>query len=241
MIRKSDWQAVQQEMIAADRQQLGEPPTAEEMLAYSRGELSPEEEARVRALLVAYPELAQALTAPFPTEEDDSLSSEEVSKRWKSFRSRIHGQEAPQGKVLQFWRASTALAAGLALVFGGLLWREMSREPHVLPDAQQLYADGQRGPAGEAVTLTGSDEVFVLIVPLFNPGAFEQFRLEIVETEPGARTVWRGDLQSRRSDDAFRIEVPRSYLDAGKYRVVLYGVDGTREQRIDTYSIRVRR
>src|SRR5687768_11605132 len=168
MIRKSDWQAVQQEMIAADRQQLGEPPTAEEMLAYSRGELSPEEEARVRALLVAYPELAQALTARFPTGDDDSLSNEEVSKRWKSFRSRIHG-EAEGGKVLQFWRASTALAAGLTLVFGGLLWREMSRGPRVLPDPHQLYADGQRGGAGEAVTLTGSDEVFVLIVPLYNP------------------------------------------------------------------------
>ena len=241
MIRKSDWQAVQQEMIAADRQQLGEPPTAEEMLAYSRGELSSEEEARVRALLVAYPELAQALTAPFPTGDDDSLSSEEVSKRWKSFQSRIHGKEVPRGKVLQFWRASTALAAGLALVFGGLLWREMSHEPRVLPDPQQLYADGHRGGAGEAVTLTGSDEVFVLIVPLYNPGAFEQFRLEIVDAGPGARTLWRGEVQPRRPDDTFRIEVPRSYLDAGRYRVVLYGVDGAREQRIDTYTIRVRR
>src|SRR5687767_1942442 len=129
MIRKSDWQAIQEEMIAADRQQLGEPPTAEEMLAYTRGELSPEQEARVRQLLVSYPELVHTLTALFPTDDDDSLSRDEVSKRWTSFRSQIHGKETRGGKVLQFWRASTALAAGLALVFGGLLWREMSREP----------------------------------------------------------------------------------------------------------------
>jgi hypothetical protein len=240
MIRKSDWQAIQEEMIAADRQELGEPPTAEEMLAYTRGELSPQQEARVRQLLVSYPELVHTLTASFPTDDDDSLSRDEVSKRWTSFRSQIHGKEAQGGKVLQFWRASTALAAGLALVFGGLLWREMSRDPRVLPEAQQLYADGQRGGSGEAVTLTGNDDVFVLIVPLYDPGAFERFRLEIVDVEPGARTLWRGDAQTRRSDDTFRIEVPRSYLDAGKYRVVLYGVDGTREQRLDTYTVRVR-
>lgn len=234
MISKSDWQVVQDEMIEADRQQLGEPPTAEEMLAYTRGELSPREEDRVRALLVAYPELVHTLTAPFPTEDDGSLSSEEVSRRWKSF------QEPRGGKVLQFWRASTALAAGVALVFGGLLWREMSRGPRMLPEAQQLYADGQRGPGTEAVTLTGSEDVFVLVVPLYNPARFEQFRLEIVGTESGARPLWRGEVQPRPADDAFRLEVPRSSLDAGKYRVALYGVEGAREQLLDTYTIRVR-
>ncbi|HEV7238575.1 MAG TPA: hypothetical protein VGQ36_04980 [Thermoanaerobaculia bacterium] len=240
MIRKSDWQVVQDEMIEADRQQLGEPPTAEEMLAYSRGELSPQEEARVRALLVAYPELAHTLTAPFPAEGDDSLSGEDVSKRWKSFQSQIHGKEARGGKLLQFWRASTALAAGLALVFGGLLWRETSRGPRVLPEAQQLFADGQRGGEGGAVTLTGTDDVFVLVVPLYNPGTFGQFRLEIAGVEPGARPLWRGEVQPRRADDTFRIEIPRAYLDAGRYRVVLYGIDGAREQRLETYTIRVR-
>jgi hypothetical protein len=237
-INKSDWQAIQDELITADRQKLGEPPTAEEVLAYTRGELSPQEEDRVRALLVAYPELAKTLTAPFPSDDDDSLSSDEVSKRWKSFQSRIHNGG---GKVLQFWRVSTALAAALALVFGGLLWREMSRGPRVLPEAQLLYSDGQRGSTrGAGTTLTGTDDKVLLIVPLYHARGFEQFRLEIVSVGMHSRTVWRGEVQPLRADNTFPIEVRRSFFDEGAYRVVLYGVGGGREERLDTFTFRVR-
>lgn len=237
-INKSDWQAIQDELIATDRQQLGEPPTAEEVLAYMRGELSPAEEDRVRALLVAYPELAKTLTAPFPSDDDDSLSNDEVSKRWKSFQSRIHDGG---GKVLQFWRVSAALAAALAFVFGGLLWREMSRGPRLLPETQLLYPDGQRGSTrGPGPTLTGTGDNVVLIVPLYHPRGFEQFRLEIVSVGMHSRTLWRGEPQPLRADGTFPIEVRRSYFDEGAYRVVLYGVDGAREQRLDTFTFRVR-
>jgi hypothetical protein len=233
MIRKSDWQAVQDEMIAEDRRSLGEPPTGEEMLAYSRGELAPEEEARVRALLVAYPELARALTAPFPAEGEEEVLPEEVSRRWKSFQTQIRPEEK-KGKVLQFWRASFALAATLALVFGGLLWRESRDEPRVLGDARELFADGQRGGASSPVTLDAAGTPTVLIVPLFGAGSFERYRLELVGAND--RVLWRSGLLKRPADDAFRIEVS---LDEGDYRVVLVGVDGTREQRLDTYPLRV--
>ena len=234
-IRKSDWQAVQDELVAADRQQLGEPPSSDEVLAYMRGELSPQEEDRIRALLVAYPELAKTLTAPI-SDDDESLSSDEVSRRWKSFQSQIPNRG---GKVLQFWRVSTALAAALALVFGGLLWREMSRGPRVLPEAQLLFPDGQRGGTGSEVTLTGTDDVFVLLVPLYHPRGFEQFRMEIVSVGMHSRTLWRGEVMPRPADGAFRIEVPRGFLDAGLCRVVLYGVNGSREERLISFTMRV--
>lgn len=232
MIRKSDWQAVQDEMIAEDRRTLGAPPTVEEMLAYASGELAPEEEARVRALLVAYPELARALTVPFPAEGGEGVSQQDVSRRWKSFQTQIRPEEK-RGKVLQFWRTSFALAATLALVFGGLLWRESRDEPRVLGDAQ-LLAGAQRGGASPPVTLDAGDAPAVLIVPLYGAGSFERYRLELVDTKE--RVLWRSGLLKRSDDDAFRIEVS---LDAGDYRVVLYGVDATREQRLDTYSLRV--
>lgn len=237
MIRKSDWQAVQDEMIAEDRRTLGEPPTAEEVLAYSRGELAPEEEARVRSLLVAYPELTIALTAPFPTEDGEGVSEEEVSRRWKSFRAQVQPEEKKEektGTVLQFWRASFALAATLALVFGGLLWRETRSQPRVLGEARELFAGGQRGGSSPPVTLDAGAPS-VLIVPLYASGSFERYRLELVGAND--RVLWHSDPLKRPRDDAFRIEVS---LDAGDYRVVLHGIQGAREQELDTYPLRVK-
>ena len=60
MITKSDLKAVFDQMTAEERQRLPEPPTVEEMLAYRRGELSADEESRVRELLICYPELLRA-------------------------------------------------------------------------------------------------------------------------------------------------------------------------------------
>ena len=212
MITRSDWQAVLDEMNAEDRTTLGEPPTVEEARAYLRGELAPDEEERMRARLVAYPELLQALTAPFPAEE------------------------AGGGKVLQFWRASTALAAGLALVFGALRWRAgTQREPRVLGEEYVLAADGRRGPSRQPVTFEADGESIVLIVPLFDGGAHPRYRLELVDDQN--RVLLRTSLLPRPANDAFRVEAS---LDKGRYRVILYGVNGTREQRIDTYSLRVR-
>ena len=64
MTTKSDWDAVRQDMTAEQRRKPGEPPAIEEMLAYSRGELSGEDAQRVQAWLAANPEMAQALTQP---------------------------------------------------------------------------------------------------------------------------------------------------------------------------------
>ncbi len=212
MIKRSDWQAVLDELIEEERATLGEPPTVEEAGAYMRGELAPEAEERMRMRLVAYPELAQALTAPFPSEE-----------------------EPRPGRVLQFWRASTALAAAVALVFGAALWRGGRREPRVLADAQQLFADGQRGGSSPPVTIDAHGEPVVLIVPVYDPGAYERYRLEL--TGDANRVLWRSGVLARRADDAFRFETS---LEKGRYKVVLYGVEGEREQRLDTYSLRVR-
>ncbi|HET8773669.1 MAG TPA: hypothetical protein VFP80_07755 [Thermoanaerobaculia bacterium] len=239
MIRKSDWQAVQDEMIAEDRRTLGEPPTAEEVLAYSRGELAPEEEARVRSLLVAYPELTLALTAPFPAEDGEDVPEEEVSRRWESFRAQVRPQEKDEktGKVLPFWRASFALAATLALVFGGLLWHQSRPGPRMVGEVRELFAGGQRGGSSRPVTLDAGTPA-VLMVPVYATGSFQGYRLKLVGAND--RVLWRSGLLERPADDAFHIDVPGDWLDAGDYRVVLYGIQGTREQELDAYPLRVR-
>src|SRR5215212_5892851 len=109
MISRSDWKAVHEDMIAEDRRTLGAPPTAEELLAYTRGELAPDEAERIRELLVAYPELAQALTEPFPEEDAkrgdaDFLSDEQVAKNWASLQQRIHGTAADAARGVVSYR-----------------------------------------------------------------------------------------------------------------------------------------
>lgn len=242
MIRKSDWDAVHQQMMAEDRERLGEPPTTEEMVAYTRGELSAEDEARVRALLVCYPDLLRGLTQQFPAEdarpgEDGYLSEAELDHRWASMQKRLpRTQES--GRVLQFWRLSTAIAAMLAIVFGALLFRAQSalHEPAIASDEQELMPDGRRGSEDRGTTLSGPGDVYVLSLRLMDQRPFDHYLVELREVG-ASRPKWTSGPLQRTGDDRFRVIVRRAVFKPGKYRLVLYGVDGTRRESLNTYSL----
>lgn len=249
MTNDSDWQAVQQEMTAEDRRKLGEPPTAEEMLAYTRGELPAEAAGRVRAWLVCNPDLARALMQPFPSNDaepgdPDYLSQEELAKHWASLQQRIQVPATTSAfRLLQFPSRWTALAAALALVFAGLYWQAESKarrldrelhEPRAL-ESQMLLPDGRRG-AEQATFLTAKGERFVLDLALFNASRFETYRVEMSDE---ARSPWRSAAIRAADEETLSVDVSRAYLKPGKYRIVVYGIDGAREERLDTYTLRV--
>jgi hypothetical protein len=156
--------------MAEDRLSIGEPPTAEEVLAYTRGELTPDEEARIRERLIANPDLVRTLTAPFPEAAEpghpDYLSDHEFARRWSALQKRR--QRSDRG--LQFWRAFGAIAAALAVVFGALLWRAQTdlKKPQAVSELVDLYPDGQRGIGGQPNTLTSNGESY-LLVPVLGP------------------------------------------------------------------------
>ncbi|HEV7919222.1 MAG TPA: hypothetical protein VGR02_00380 [Thermoanaerobaculia bacterium] len=250
MITKSDWDTIQHELLDVDQQHpLGDPPTVEEMLAYTRGELSPEDEERVRRLLVLHPELAHALTAPLPEEdaapgEDGHLPPEELTRRWTELRRSIHGDG---GSVVQFWRrASLAIAAALVLAIGGLLgqarWSahrlqaELAR-PRAASEYVVLMPDGQRGRPHRPVRLAPNADSTMLVAPLVGSESMDGYRLRI-RNESGA-VIWTSEPLHLRDDDTFAILVPRAFLKSGKHQVVLYGIDGTREEQLATYSLTV--
>src|SRR5688572_17069965 len=115
MNTKSDWDAVRQQLMADERRRVELPPTSEEMLAYTRGELSAEEEERMRERLVCYPELVRTLTEAFPDEDPRPgdagyVSDEEMTRRWAEIQSRVRHNPPTGGRVLQFTRAFAALA-----------------------------------------------------------------------------------------------------------------------------------
>lgn len=241
MITKSDWQDALDGMTAEDRRRLGTAPTAEEVAAYMGGELAGEEEARVRELLVAYPELARTTTMPFP-QDDQPLPDEQLDRRWAEFQSRIAPVPREEGgRVLQFWRVAAALAAALAVVFGALLWRAQVRlnEPRAAWQIAVLEMDGHRGPAGPATVVRPEGESLDLVVPLIGTSQYREYRLDLVTAE---RTLWKSEPLRRDEDTtSFSISLPGAYLKPGRYRVELYGVDGAREEKLATYSLVVPR
>jgi hypothetical protein len=245
MITKSEWRAVSRQVMADEGRKLGDPPTAEEMLAYSRGQLTPEEEARVRERLVCHPDLVRTLTVPFPTEgaepgDPDFLPDEEFARHWASLRKRMKPRtERDAGRVLQFTRVFAAIAATLAVVFGAMLWEANRRAklPQVWED-QVLYPDGARGPEAAPV-LTAQGESIVLLTPLHG-AHYDRYRLELVDLDTN-RVVWKKPAPRVRDTDSFVIVIPRVFLSPGRYQVAVYGSGPEREQQVGTYSFRVPR
>jgi hypothetical protein len=243
MITKLDWQAVHQAMTAKECRMLGDPPMAETMLAYWSGDLSGESAARVQSWLVCNPDAARALLQPFPEDDArpgdvDYLSEAELAKHWASLQKRIQGGPAApknDGRVLQFRPVWMALAASLILVFGGLFIETKLdlRQPRVLA-TQILWPDGRRG-AEHATVLTAQGERVLLIMSTGAAG-FERYRVEISD---GNEVRWKSAILEPPNEDSLSIEVSRGFLKAGRYRIVVYGIDGTAESRLDTFTLLV--
>jgi hypothetical protein len=244
MITKSDWQAVHQRMSAEDRRKLGEPPAIEEMLAYTRGELSGADAERVRAWLVCNPDEARALTEPFPEDDvqpghPDFLSQDELTQRFAPLQTR--------GRVVPFRPAWTALAAALALVFAGLYgqaeWklRRLSGTPQNV-QTYTLVSAQQRGTPQDASTrverCTGDFLTFVM--PVTDAG-FGSYRITIAEITTASPRK-RESLAGRGNEELVSVLVPCSFLKPGRYDIALYGLTGTgAEERLDRYKVRVGR
>jgi hypothetical protein len=219
-MNRSDWEAVRDALIADDRERLGEPPTVEELLAYENGELSAREAERVRQLLIAYPELGSAFAVEFPPDVDDVRN----------------------GRVLLFWRSISAIAAGLAIAFGALLWQahRSSLTPRVLPEPTILTPDGRRGAAEPPqAKITASGETILLVVSIVGPIDYDTYRLELVDGS--AQRVWSSGPLPRTESNSFNLAVPARRLRGGTYQVVAYGVRGNAEEKVATYTIEVRR
>ena len=121
MTTKDDWDAALDVWAREERERLGGPPEPEEVVAFLRGELPPEEAARIRALLVYYPELNTLL--------DDAVPPEERSDR------------RPLIKI------AAALLIGLV---GGTLFGRATREtatPRVYPTHRLEYRQPRGQPA----------------------------------------------------------------------------------------------
>lgn len=250
MTTKSELQAVRRAMMAEDRARLGDPPSAEELLAYSRGELSADQEERIRELLVCYPELARSVAEPFPEAaspgDADYLPDAEFAKHWTSLRQRA-GE--PDGKVVPFRRPVwTALAAALALVFGASFFYEYAKvrqltaergQPHVLASQEPvaLYPDTRRGGGNAPPTVLPSEgQPAVLVIPVSDE-EFPSYRLELIDS--AGRTIWKPEIARQADQDSFTITVPGTFLKRGKYRMTISGLRDGHPEELASYGLMV--
>lgn len=242
MANKSDWQEANRRLMAEQREALGDPPTPEELLAYSRGELSERDEERIRDLLVAYPELARTYSTPLSEEREPVITEEEVAAGLREVKQRL-GIAAPRRRG---WRyIPTTVAASLALLFLGLYVRAESHArdhartceiPRLLGAPQELDPDGNRGPA--APTLLRKDGDAYLLKPrLLNQVRYPYYSLELND---GRVAVWTANAAEAAQDDTFQIVIPRGFLRAGNtYQLRVFGIDGEARHPVGTYDVAV--
>lgn len=238
MTSKSDWRSVDEELMADERRKI-EPPSNEQLIAYSRGELSPEEEDNIRERLAAYPELARALAEPFPTEgaepgDPDYVSDVQFAADFARIKQRVR-RPAPW----RYWPTAFAVAAAIALFLGIGWWRTVPRilEPRFVGDAEVVLPDGARGP-DNATTVHMRGESVVLRLPLMGSRRYADYVVEIVRPSTNER-LWRSGVAHPSADDDFALLIHRRFADRGLYRIVVYGIAGESEQKFATYSVRI--
>ncbi|HEX2121203.1 MAG TPA: hypothetical protein VHL59_06120 [Thermoanaerobaculia bacterium] len=194
----------------------------------------------MRELLACYPHLADAVAIPF-VEAGDALPEEIVTRQWNDFRAR-HMRRAPSPRI---WQAAAALAATVALTFGGALWqtrRELAA-PRLIEAEQILHSPLGRGGRGGADTILSANAGNVtLVVSLHDLPQFHGYRVDMLEVRgDDRRQRWSSTAATRSQDDALRILIPRQSLDPGDYEIVVSGLGGVGERspELVRHSVRV--
>lgn len=221
-----------------------EPPTSDEMLAYQRGEMTAEEEARFRDRLIEYPDLVRTLVAEFPEPaepgEADYLSDDEFAKHWAAMQSRM----PRRGAAVYFWPSMTSIAATLALVFGALFWSYAAerRQPNIsIFEDDYLVAGPSRGTGDDAKTVPLRDGQYVFVPVIGDQRPFESYRIEIRDANVSPpRSLWSRAGFQRTAKSTVIVTVPRTFLTPGRrYELALYGTLGPREEPLGIYDVRV--
>ena len=245
---------------------LSELPSAEDLHAWTEGNLSDEEGERVRKALEDHPELAEDLQRPLPEPEPGTpyyLSDQQVEAGWTRLAASLPAlAEASDSQATVVTleskdrtdagadrRTLFALAALFFVVIFGALYfaarQEVAlleaalRSPQATPQHRLLLPDLQRGDSGP-VLLSTNHEHFLLKPALIDTEGHSKYRLRalLIEGE-GEREVWATDLGPPKKN-TFEIWMPSSFLEAGQHRLELSGIrdDGT-TRVLATYTVQL--
>src|ERR1043165_4741974 len=243
MIGKSEWQKAYRDSLGQEQKRVGPPPTVEQIGALQRGDLPEDEADRVREQLSYYPDLACAMAASIP-EEEEALTPEELDADRAALLAKIRAvpqQPLPFPQRRPYSRALSAAAAVivLAAVGGIVLWLGTRGETRGHA-TRVLYADGHRG-AGTQTPIQLSTAVDYLLKPVFRPErSYREYRLDLIEadTAPPRVACSRSGIH-REPEGSYPVTLSTAKLSPGRYELVLYGIDGDQSTRLASYTLRI--
>jgi hypothetical protein len=243
MVHENDWERARLDLTTRGRERAGDPPTPEEIVAYSRGELPPAEEERVREALSYYPELAKMLSETDDDEYEPLLSGAELAADWRRVQQRLPRTSEPVVPLSWPWQwataASLALAAVLGVLYLNLLREKQQPREHVERAVLLEHTPRGTGASLQALELQPSTEYVVLTLTLLDEAPAGPFSVEMRDTSTAPPSiVWKSAI-TRGRDGTFSFEVPRPFLTASEYQLDLYA--SGKEKPIATYAFELDR
>ena len=252
---ETEIEAAVRSVIAAGRRRHGPPPSVEDLIAYDRGQLSPEEEDRIQELLAIYPDSVKILeaVASYPHEtkpgDPDHLTAEELERDWQAIRDHLPADQvlpfpAPAPRKWRQWTAAIAATLSLA-VMGGALYRslqqvELRGEPRTEMEKRILIPDRKRTVRGvsEVINLPPAKENYLLTLSLFDQPTFPGYRLDILDLDNlDAPALWQTTRLERRPDDTFDLFLPGAFLNRKRVQFQLWGLRDGEERMLATYTV----
>ena len=234
--RSSDFRGTLLELIDASPETMDH-PSPDQWLAYQRGQLSADEEERFQEHLVRCRDCFDLVTAAAdfaqPDGEADAAQDMEAAALWRLLRPQLDPPAQNVRKITERprrpsrgFRLPTTLAATFFVALVGMTaWNlqqrsalEASRVPR--PNAPIFtIAAGERGPAGQELTMPAGPQMLVLIPAEQLPA----YRLTIRDAATG-REQSSQELRLNQDLVALTLYLPEG-MPPGRYRLEL--ADGT--------------
>jgi len=233
-------------------------PLPEELVAYHEQRISSDEADEIRAHLVACPGcVAELLGLADLSEEKDDSGSEvaraEMDAAWQRQRARLFPSPpasfTPARKttapIHPAWAAaaSLGLAAALLAVVAIAQWRTIATlsQPLANPPLVNLAPAGSvRQESGEASRLllsANAQRAWVILNPareLSSPS----YDVDLLDSKRRLVLRFQGLQPSEAAN--FRLEIPRTVLPVGDYRILLFARQAESRQFQEEFDLRVR-
>lgn len=218
----------------------GEPPDAEELLAYLDGSLEPAHEARLARRLVDDPQAARALLDLADLDRAASGAAPavpdlETRRAWRELRSRLPaagatGDRSAAGAGQRWWAATAAALLLVSLGLGSWVWelRQAQQQPVANLRTLELAATRQGGGAAD-VELAPGAPLLVVLEPVASCAAY---RLTLDGPGAGAPRV----LPDLRRDDRGLLTLLLTG-EPGRYVLRLSGCDPPRPLQEHAFRI----
>lgn len=222
------WRAPVADLIRQRRRDSGAiPPSDEELFAYHRGDLPPDEEEKLLDRLTLHPEAVRDLVdlVAFDRDQTPSTSEQrETTQALHAFRARLEGPGPRSRRNL--WLAAAAV---LALAVGAswipsLLDRQV--DPAGLRYAAVIDIAASRGARPFPVPRDAPE--ILLILPLEVSTEVENGTLRI--TSATGDEVYRDTFQQQHARwSRLYLSLPRALLEPGDYRITVAAPDARQE------------